>query len=120
MACGSEGVNNYFEAVELLARQKEDGLKNNAQLEQRPKETNYNSNNKTEWWLQEGGPDTRIKVILVKLDAVWLWKRRITHPVLLNNFYIHTHKERKKKKESLICRDFMRVIVLTVHKSKQE
>ena len=48
MACGSEGVNNYFEAVELLARQKEDWLKNNAQLEQRPKETNYNSNNKTE------------------------------------------------------------------------
>ena len=55
------------------------------------KETNNNSNNKTEWWLQEGGPDTRIKVILVKLDAVWLWKRKITHTVLLNNFYIHTH-----------------------------
>ena len=61
------------------------------------KQTNNNNNNKTKWWLQEGGPDTRIKVILVKLDAVWLWKRKITHPVLLNNFYVHTHKEKKGK-----------------------
>ena len=44
-------------------------------------------------------------------------EKKITHPVLLNNVYVHTHKE---KKESLICHDFMRVIVLTVHKSKQE
>ena len=38
-------------------------------------------------------------------------------PCAFNNFYVHTHKE---KRESLICHDFMRVIVLTVHKSKQE
>ena len=59
---------------------------------------NNNINNKTEWWLQEGGPDKRIKAIPVKLDAVWLWKRKITHPVLLNNFYVHTHREKRKEK----------------------
>ena len=48
-------------------------------------------------------------------------REKITHLVLLNNFYVHTHKEkRKEKKEYLICCDCMRVIVLTVHKSKQE
>ena len=50
---------------------------------------------------KEGQIRESVKVILVKLDAVWLWKRKITHPVLLNNFYVHTHKKKIKKKKSL-------------------
>ena len=46
---------------------------------------------------KEGRIRESVKVILVKLDAVWLWKRKITHPVLLNNFYVHTHEEKKKE-----------------------
>ena len=43
-----------------------------------------------------------------------IMEEKIAHPVLLNNFYVHTYKE---KKESLVCHEFMRGIVLTVHKS---
>ena len=53
--------------------------------------TKRNDDSKKEAWIRE------FKVILVKLDAVWLWKRKITHPVLLNNFYVHTHEEKKKE-----------------------